>query len=60
MKPAEAIEGVRGVHILRDVDAECLWDGTIVAVVAADRPEIAEDGVRAIEVGVRRPPVLRR
>ncbi|MEX2288461.1 MAG: xanthine dehydrogenase family protein, partial [Planctomycetaceae bacterium] len=48
--PAEAIEGVRGVQILRDVDAVCQWDGTIVAVVAADRPEIADDGVRAIEV----------
>ncbi len=42
--------GVHAVHIINDVDAELRWDGTLVAAVAAERPEIAEDGVRAIEV----------
>jgi xanthine dehydrogenase YagR molybdenum-binding subunit len=50
VEPAKAVPGVRGVQILKDVGKECLWDGEIVAVVAADRIEMADDGVRAIEV----------
>jgi xanthine dehydrogenase YagR molybdenum-binding subunit len=50
VKPAEAIPGVRAVHVFNDAGAEIRWEGTLVAAVAADRPEIAEDGVRAIKV----------
>jgi len=50
VEPAKQVAGVHAVHIVNDVDAELRWDGTLVAVVAAERPEIAEDGVRAIEV----------
>lgn len=47
---AEKTPGVRAVEVLNGVGSEILWDGTIIAVVAADRPEYAEDGVRAIRV----------
>ncbi len=50
--PALKIPGVRAVHLFDagKVDSEIFWDGTLLAAVAADRPEIAEDGVRAILV----------
>ncbi|MDP7274143.1 MAG: molybdopterin-dependent oxidoreductase, partial [Planctomycetaceae bacterium] len=47
---AEKTPGVRAVHVFNGVDKEVRWDGTIVAAVAADTPEQAEDGVRAIKV----------
>lgn len=50
VEPAKQIKGVHAVHIINDVDAELRWDGTLVVAVAAERPEIAEDAVRAIEV----------
>ena len=53
VKPAEAIPGVRAVHILKDVGKVCQYDGEIIAGVAADRIEIAEEAVRAIEVAYK-------
>jgi len=50
VEPAKKVKGVKAVHIFNDVDAEIRWDGTLVVAVAAERPEQAEDGVRAIEV----------
>lgn len=52
VEPAKKIPGVRAVHIFDagKEGAEIFWDGTLLAAVAADRPEIAEDGVRAITV----------
>jgi len=50
VEAAEAIPGVHGVLVLLDVGGEINWDGTMVAVVAAERIEIADDAVRAIEV----------
>jgi xanthine dehydrogenase YagR molybdenum-binding subunit len=47
---AKKIPGVRAVHIFNGPDSEIRWDGTLIAAVAADRPEIAQDGVEAIEV----------
>ena len=47
---AEKTPGVRAVHVFNGVGKEVRWDGTIIAAVAADRPEQAEDGVRAIKV----------
>jgi xanthine dehydrogenase YagR molybdenum-binding subunit len=48
--PAKKIDGVRAVHIFRDVGTEIRWDGTLIAAVAADRPDIASDAIRAIKV----------
>lgn len=47
---AKAIPGVHAVHAFKEVGAEIFWDGELIAAVAAERPEIAEDAVRAIEV----------
>jgi xanthine dehydrogenase YagR molybdenum-binding subunit len=47
---AEKTPGVRAVHVFNGPGKEVRWDGTIVAAVAADTPEQAEDGVRAIKV----------
>jgi xanthine dehydrogenase YagR molybdenum-binding subunit len=47
---AEAIPGVRAVHVFNGEGKEIRWDGTLIAAVAADRPEIAEDAIRAIKV----------
>lgn len=52
VEAAKKIPGVRAVHIFdagKD-GAEIFWDGTLIAAVAADRPEIAEDGVKALIV----------
>ena len=55
VEPAKKIPGVRSVYVfpVGDLKAEgatgeIFWDGTLIAAVAADRPEIAEDGVKAI------------
>jgi len=50
VEPARKIPGVHAVHVFRDVGAEAHWDGTLIAAVAAERPEIAQDAIRAIEV----------
>ena len=42
--PARKVKGVRAVHVFNDEGAEVRWDGTLIAAVAADRPEMAEDG----------------
>jgi xanthine dehydrogenase YagR molybdenum-binding subunit len=42
--------GVRAIHTFREIGDELMWDGTLVVAVAAERPEIAEDAIRAIEV----------
>ena len=42
--------GVWAVHAFKDVGDELFFDGDLVAAVAADRPEEAEDAVRAIEI----------
>jgi len=57
VEPAKKIPGVRAVYVFPsayDVEAgeskELKWDGSPIVAVAADRPEIAADGVRAIEI----------
>lgn len=50
LDPAKKVKGVQAVLDLRKVGDELHWDGDLVAVVAADRPELADDGIRAIEV----------
>ena len=53
---AEKTPGVRAVHVFNGAGKELRWDGTIVAAVAADTPEQAEDGVRAIKVAYETKP----
>jgi len=50
LEAAKKVPGVRAVHAFRNVGDEVGWDGELVAAVAADTADIAEDGVRAIEV----------
>ena len=50
VEAARKVKGVHSVHVFRDVDSEVRWDGTLIAAVAAERPEYAEDGINAIEV----------
>lgn len=57
VEPAKKVPGVRAVYVFPtayDVGAgeskEIRWDGAPIVAVAADRPEIAADGVRAIEI----------
>jgi xanthine dehydrogenase YagR molybdenum-binding subunit len=50
VEAAKRVKGVRAVHLFKDAGAELRWDGELVAAVAADRPEYAEDGIRAIKV----------
>ncbi|GIS58217.1 MAG: hypothetical protein CM1200mP2_04420 [Planctomycetaceae bacterium] len=52
----EKTPGVRAVHVFNGAGKELRWDGTIVAAVAADTPEQAEDGVRAIKVAYETKP----
>ena len=47
---AKQIKGVHAVHVFRDVDSEVRHDGTLIAAVAAETPDIAQDGVNAISV----------
>lgn len=50
VEPAKKIAGVHTVYLFKNEGDECNWDGDLVAAVAADSADIAEDGVRAIEV----------
>lgn len=50
LEKAKAVKGVHAVHAFREVGDELRWDGTLVAAVAAERPDIAEDAIRAIVV----------
>ena len=50
VSPAEKMPGVKAVHIFRDVGTEIQWDGTLVAAIAAERPEQADEAINAIKV----------
>ncbi len=50
VEAAKAIKGVHAVEIFNGEGKLVQWDGTIIAAVAAERPEIADDAVRAIKV----------
>ena len=47
---AEKLAGVRAVRVMAPAGTELNWQGSEVAVVAADTEEIARDGVRKIKV----------
>jgi xanthine dehydrogenase YagR molybdenum-binding subunit len=50
VEPAKQVKGVKAVHIFRNVGTEIRWEGELIVAVAAERPELAEDGLRAIEI----------
>jgi xanthine dehydrogenase YagR molybdenum-binding subunit len=52
VEPAKKVPGVKAVHIFDagKVDNVLEWDGVLIAAVAAETPEQAEDGIRAIKV----------
>ncbi|MEX0725141.1 MAG: xanthine dehydrogenase family protein molybdopterin-binding subunit [Planctomycetaceae bacterium] len=47
---AKKIKGVLAIHVLQDVGDELTYDGQIIAAVAAERPDYADDGIRAIKL----------
>ncbi|MBX3452061.1 MAG: xanthine dehydrogenase family protein molybdopterin-binding subunit [Planctomycetaceae bacterium] len=50
VEPAKQVPGVKAVHVFRGVDTEVRWEGELIVAVAAERPEQAEDGLRAIAI----------
>lgn len=50
VEKAKQVPGVKSVVVMRNVDSEIRWEGEPIVAVAAERPEQAEDGLRAIEV----------
>ena len=50
VKAAEKTPGVKLVHLFKEADAEVHWDGDMIAAVAAERIEQAQEGVRAIKI----------
>src|SRR5579863_3567956 len=44
IKRAEKVPGVKVVHVFKEAGAEVHWDGDLIAAVAAERVEQAEDG----------------
>ena len=51
VEPAKKSPGVKAVYVFEGVtERELEWDGALIAAVAAETVEQAEDGVRAIEV----------
>src|SRR5690606_31431104 len=52
MSAAKESPGVKAVHVFEkgEVGAEIEWDGVLIAAVAAETVEQAEDAVRAIKV----------
>ena len=56
IEPAKKIAGVHTVYLFKNEGDECNWDGDIVAAVAAETADLAEDGVRAIEVSFEEQP----
>lgn len=50
LEDAKKVPGVKAVYAFVKVDDEVQWDGALIAAVAAERQEQAEDGLRAIKV----------
>ncbi|TXT34458.1 MAG: xanthine dehydrogenase YagR molybdenum-binding subunit, partial [Planctomycetota bacterium] len=49
LEEAKKVPGVKAVHAFVKEGDELQWDGALVAAVAAERQEQAEDGIRAIK-----------
>ncbi|OYW19019.1 MAG: hypothetical protein B7Z55_09635, partial [Planctomycetales bacterium 12-60-4] len=50
VEPAKKMPGVKAVHIFRDLGSDLTCEGELIVAVAAERPEQAIDGVKAIIV----------
>ena len=50
LEAASQVKGVKAVYAFKKVGDECRYDGELVAAIAAERPEQADDGVRAVKV----------
>jgi xanthine dehydrogenase YagR molybdenum-binding subunit len=50
LEDAKKVPGVKAVHAFVKEGDEVHWDGALIAAVAAERQEQAEDGLRAIKV----------
>lgn len=50
VEPAKKSPGVRAVHSFLAVGDDVQWDGAPIVAVAADRAELADDAIRAIEI----------
>ncbi len=50
MSKAKSSPGVKAVHVFNDTGAELQWDGMLIAAVAAESEEQAEDAIRAIKI----------
>ncbi|MGH7201075.1 MAG: xanthine dehydrogenase family protein molybdopterin-binding subunit, partial [Planctomycetaceae bacterium] len=50
LTPAQNVKGVVVVHPFRQAGDELNWDGELIAAVAAERPEIAQEAVRTIKL----------
>ena len=50
LSAALKMPGVRASHAFKEVDDEIRWEGELIATIAADRPELAEDALKAIKV----------
>ena len=47
---AEKLPGVKAVRVIKGAGKEAQWQGDEIAVVAAEREEVAEDAIRKIKV----------
>lgn len=47
---AKAMPGVRATYAFKEPEDEVLWEGDVIAAVAADRPELAADALKKIKV----------
>ena len=50
LAPAEAMAGVKAVHVIKNVGAELRYAGDEIAAVAAETEEQARDAIRAVKV----------
>lgn len=53
LEVAKKMPGVKAVHAFKEVGDELRWDGDLVAAVAAERAEQADDAVKALEEAIK-------
>lgn len=53
LKVIEKMPGVKAWHQFKQVGDEIRWDGELIAAVAAERTELAEDAIRELEKTVK-------
>lgn len=53
VESVKKLPGVKAVHLFKEIDAECRWDGELVAAVAAERADQAAAAAKALEATVK-------